>query len=379
MTFLSRTVAAVSLGCAALAASAQQDTINIAAVIATSGPASIYGAPAEKALRVLIDNLPNKQLAGRSVKLTVYDTEGNSTKAAQLFRRAAENDEAHIIFGPSTSGESLALIPIANQLKVPTISHGGAEAITKPVTPYMFALPPTDRLMVESLVEWIKQKGWKKVAVIYSMDGFGQSGGTIAQELVQSRGLELVGVETFAAQDTNMTPQLLRIRDKAPDAIIMWSANPGPTIVAKNAMEMGLKTPFFVSTANATLGFINQAGAAAEGIYAATLPIVAPDALADNDPRKPIFLRFNKLYKEKTGQPADQASGHGLDDITFLEEALKTIKGPVTRENLRAALETVKMCGSNGCRQVRPDDHRGLTREAIVVMQIKGGAFVAAK
>jgi len=378
---MKRLIARLAIGAmlplAALSASAQE-TLNISAILATSGPASIYGAPAEKALRLMVENLPNKSIAGHPVKLTVYDTEGNSTKAAQLFRRAVETDDAHIVFGPSTSGESLAIVPIANQMKVPTVSHGGAETITKPLTPYMFALPPTDRLMVESLIAEIKKKGWKRVAVMYSLDGFGQSGGNIAQELVPVSGLELVGVETFASQDTNMTPQLLRLRDKNPEAIILWSANPGPTIVAKNAMEMGLKTPFFVSTANATLGFINQTGAAADGIYAATLPIVAPEALADGDPRKSIFLRFNKQYMDKVGQPADQASGHGLDDILLLEAAMKNLQGPLTRDNLRAALETVKMCGSNGCRQMRPDDHRGLTKDAMVVMKIKGGKFVAA-
>lgn len=378
MNYLQRLSIGLAIHCAAVVAFAQ-DAVNVVAVYATSGPASIYGAPAEKALRMMIDNLPGKMIAGHPIKLTVYDTEGNSTKAAQLFRRAAESDEAHIVFGPSTSGESLAIAPIANQMKVPTISNGGAEGITRPVTPYMFAVGPTDRLMVEALIESIKQHNWSKVAVLYSMDGYGQSGGTISQELVKSSGLELVAVETFASQDTNMTPQLLRIRDKNPDAIILWSANPGPTIVAKSAMEMGLKTPFFVSTANATIGFINQTGAAAEGIYATTLPVVAPDALADGDPRKPIILKFNKQYMEKFGVPADQASGLGLDNFLLLEAAVKDIKGPVTRESMRAALESVKMCGANGCRQMRPDDHRGLTRDSIVMMQIKGATFVAAK
>jgi branched-chain amino acid transport system substrate-binding protein len=378
MKSLSRFALCAALGLAAAGSWAQQ-TLNVAAVLAISGPASIYGAPAEKALRLMIDNLPNRSIAGHPVKLTVYDTEGNSTKAVQLYRRAVENDEAHIIYGPSTSGESMAIVPLANQLKVPTVSHGGAEGITKPLTPYMFALPPTDRLMMESLIASIKQKGWKRVAVLYSLDGFGQSGGTIAQELVPASGLELAGVETFASQDTNMTPQLLRLRDKNPDAIILWSANPGPTIVAKNAMEMGLNKPFFVSTANATIGFINQTGAAANGIYAATLPIVAPEALADEDPRKPVFMKFNKQYMDKYGQPADQASGHGLDDILLLEAAMKNLKGPLTRDNLRAALESVKMCGSNGCRQTTPDDHRGLTKDAMVVMQIKDGKFTAVK
>ena len=375
MKLFTRLTLGLALLSAALTAFAEE-TVNVVALLALSGPASVYGVPAEKALRLMLDNLPNRSIDGRPIKLTVYDTEGNSTKAVQLFRRAADNDQAHIVFGPSTSGESVAVAPIANQLKLSMVSHGGAEAITKPVTPYVFALPPTDRLMIEALIEAIKQHGWKKVAVMYSQDGFGQSGGTIAQELVPASGLTLAGVESFAAGDTNMTAQLLRVRENNPDAIILWSSNPGPTIVAKNAVDIGLKKPIFVSTANATLGFIAQTGPAAEGIYASTLPIVAPGSLPDSDPPKPIFLRFNKQYFDKFGQAADQGSGHGLDDVLLLEAALKNVKGPLTRESLRNGLEGAKMCGSNGCRQIRPDDHRGLTRDALTVMQIRGGTFV---
>jgi len=189
-------VLGLALHCAAGLAWAQE-TINVVAIYATSGPASMYGSGAERALRLMIDSLPNKSIGNRPVKLTVYDTEGNSTKAAQLFRRAADNDNAHLIFGPSTSGESLAIAPIANQLKVPTISNGGAEAITKPATPYMFAVAPPDRLGVEAMIETLRQRNWRKVAVLSSQDGYGQSGGNIAQELVKAAGMELVAVESF--------------------------------------------------------------------------------------------------------------------------------------------------------------------------------------
>lgn len=376
---LIRSLLSVAATCCIGSVALAQDTINVVGIYALSGPASVYGAGAEKALRLMIDALPNKSINGKPVKLTIYDTEGNSTKAAQNLRRAVENDNAQIVFGPSTSGEALAIAPIANQLKVPVITNAGAEAVTKPVTPYMFATGPTDRLMVEAIVASMLRQGMKNIAIIYSQDGYGQSGGTISQELVKAAGLNVVVAETFAPQDTNMTAQLLRIRDKNPDAIIMWSSNPGPTIVAKNAKELGMKVPFFVSTANATIAFITQTGDAADGITATTLPVVAPEALADNDPRKAIIMRFAKLYGDKYGQPADQAAGLGLDNFLLLEGAVKSINGPVTRETVRAALESLKMCGANGCRQVRPDDHRGLTRDAVVMMKMLGGKFVLAQ
>ena len=377
MKIATRMALGLTLVCAAAAASAQE-TLNIVAILATSGPASIYGGPTEKGLRLSIDNLPNKSIAGRPVKLTVYDTEGNSTKAAQLYRRAVENDEAHVVIGPTTTGESLAILPIVNQLKVPTISGGSGEAITKPVTPYMFAMAVTDRLSAEAMVGGIKERGFKNVAVLHSLDALGQSGGNVAQELVKAAGLNVVMVETFGPQDTNMTPQLLRIREKNPDAIIVWSANPGPTIVVKNAAEMGLKKPIVLSVAQSSTAFVTQGGAAAEGVYIAAIPIVAPDVLLDNDPRKPIVTQFIKQYKDKYGQPPDQGAGHGLDAVLIVDAAAKSIKGPLTRESLRDAIEKVKMCGSNGCRQVRADDHRGITKDSVVMMQVRNGAFAAA-
>ena len=218
----------------------QQEPLRIGAILALSGPASVYGGPAERGLKVMLDQLPGKALAGHPVELTIFDTEGNSTKAVQLFRRLADNNEVHVVLGPSTSGESLAVVPVANQLQVSNLTFGGAEPITQPVTPNVFATSPTDRLVVELLLDVLQKRKQTRLALIYSQDGYGQSGGGIMQQQVTRFGIDLVAVETFSPQDTNMTPQLLRVRDKNPDAIVIWASNPGPPIVLKNAAEMGL-------------------------------------------------------------------------------------------------------------------------------------------
>src|SRR5262245_40778371 len=136
---LSRRSAAVVIGAAVAGLGGQafgqsREPLRIGAVLALSGSASVFGGPAEKGLRTMLDTLDSRALGGRPVVLTVYDSEGNSAKAVQLFRRLAENDKVHVVLGPSSSGESLALVPVANQMEVPTIMYGGAEAITQPVT-----------------------------------------------------------------------------------------------------------------------------------------------------------------------------------------------------------------------------------------------------
>ena len=365
------TAAALALGLSAHA----QDGLHIGAVLALSGPASVFGVPAEKGLRLMLED--NKTLAGRPVKLTIYDSEGSTTKAVQLLRRLVENDDVQVIIGPTTSGESLAAISVANQLKVPIISNGGAEAITNPVTPYVFGIVPTDRNVAGNILSVMQKRKISNVAMLYSLDGMGQSGANIVREIAPSFGVNVIASESFGSADTDVTPQLLRIREKKPDAIIVWSANPGPTIALKNAADIGIKTPFFLTFANASNWFLTQTGAAAEGVYVSSFPLVRPQVLPDKSPRKAPLLAFQKRYTERYGTTPDQSAGHSMDDFIILEEALKTIKGPVTRIGLRDAIEKVRMCGANGCRQLSDKDHRGLDNDALVMMQIKNGAWTA--
>src|SRR3569832_1630422 len=149
MTFspkIRRLLAGAAAVFAAMALHAQE-TIKIGAIFSTSGPGAFLGVPEERGARLKADEI-NKAggIGGRKVELVVYDSEGNTGKAAQLARRLIESDRVVAIIGPSSSGESLQVLPIANELKTPLIAHAGTEKMTSPVTPWVFNTPPTDRV-----------------------------------------------------------------------------------------------------------------------------------------------------------------------------------------------------------------------------------------
>lgn len=353
------------------------ETLHIGAAISTSGATGVWGQQFEKGLRMLIEQLPNGRLAGYPVKLTVYDTETNSTRTAQLFRRLAESDGVHVIVTGSNSGEGLAVVPLANELKVPTFNMGAAEAITSPVTPYVFGISPKDRIVVEHILSVAQKRKMTKIGLISSQDGFGQSGAGLAKELAASYGVQLVASETFSPQDTDMTPQLLRLKDAKPDAILIWAGNPGPTIIAKNAQAIGLKIPVVVSYASAQFLFIAQTGAASEGILTSAMKIIEPFSLPDRDPQKALLVKFVNDFKAKYGALPDQTAGHGTDLMAMLKASLEGTSGPLTRDRIRAGLEKVEVCAAAGCRKITPTEHRGLTKDAMALMQVKNGRWVA--
>ena len=354
------------------------EPVRVGAILALSGTSAIYGVPAANALRLLVSQLPNGELEGHRLDLVITDSEANSTKAVQLFRKLADQDSVDIIFGPTVSGESIAVVPVANQLKIPTISFAGAEPITKPVTPYMFSMGPSDRIVVNNTLGAMRERGYTKIALLNSLDAFGQSGGNIIKELSGSYGVTVVDAETFNVQDTDVSPQLMRIKAAKPDAMLIWAPNPGPSIALRNATAIGMPMQLFSGYSSASTTFASQTGAAAEGLLVPAYPILAPEVLPDSESRRAMLLQFNKDYRAKYGIAPDQTASHAIDAFLSLKYVLKHIKGPVTRQSLRDGFEEVRICGAIGCRKITPRDHRGLDQTALVLMQIKDGKWQAA-
>ena len=371
---------AVAFAACVVGTLAQAQTVRIGAIYSISGPGSFLGAPEDKVLRALADDANKKGgINGHKIELVIYDTEGNTGKAAQEFRRLATSDDVQVVFGPSSSGESLAVKDLANELKVPTIMHGGAEAITKPVTPYVFNTPPTDRISISGLLAHMKKMGITSVAMLSAADGFGQSGKNILNELAPQYGIKVVAQEEFNRTDADMTAQVLKAKSANPDAMLIWSALPAPVLVLRAAQSAGFNKPIFTSYGAGTNDLVAQSGGAAEGLYLYSLRMLAPDSVPASDPAKSAMTQLNNVYTAAYNVPAPVYAQHAYDAFIILEKALQTIKGPVTRDAIRDALEKVEVSGTNGYFRITPQNHSGLdsTSRSFVMLRSVKSKWVA--
>jgi branched-chain amino acid transport system substrate-binding protein len=355
-----------------------QEAIKIGALFSTSGPGAFLGVPEERGARLKVDEI-NKAggINGRKVELVVYDTEGNTGKAAQLARRLIDSDHVVAIIGPSSSGESLQVLPIANETKTPLIAHAGTEKMTNPVTPYVFNTPPTDRVVAAHLLSVFKKRGLTQIALLSAADGFGQSGANVVKELAPKYGVTIVRHEEFNRTDPDMTAQVLKAKDSPAQAMLVWSAFPAPTIIARNAAAVGYNKPMYNSFAAASKDLLVQAGPAAEGSFVSSMRLLAPETLKSNDPMRPAVMKIYNEYKAKYNEAPATFAAHSHDAMSLIEAAARKINGPVTRDNLRAALETVTLTGGNGIYHLSPTSH-GLDPESnsMVLLQAKGGQWV---
>ncbi|MBN8751512.1 MAG: ABC transporter substrate-binding protein, partial [Variovorax sp.] len=294
---LKTVAAAIAFGAASIATWAQQPPVKIAAVYAITGPVAPYGVPQQKAVQMRAEQINERGgWKGRKVEVIFYDTEGNGNKAVQLVRKAIETDKVDLILGPSTTGEALAVAPIANSSQVPMITHSGAQSVVDPATPYVFQTAQYDRVGVPVVLKEFQKKGFKKIALLSSTDGFGQSGLTLFKEMTPKYGMTLVN-EQLDRQDTDMTAQVLRAKQSNADVLLVWSTFPAPAIILRNAKAMGYGKPIYNSFAMASQEFLKQSGPASENTFVMTAAMLMPAALPDSHPNKSVIMKDYNTFQ----------------------------------------------------------------------------------
>lgn len=369
-------VAMAAAGVTALSVHAQQPPVKIAAVYAITGPVAPYGVPQQKAVQMRAEQINERGgWKGRKVEVVFYDTEGNGNKAVQLVRKAIETDKVDLILGPSTTGEALAVAPIANSSRVPMITHSGAQSVVDPATPYVFQTAQYDRVGVPVVLKEFQKKGFKKIALLTSTDGFGQSGLVLFKEMAPKYGMTLVN-EQFDRQDTDMTAQVLRARQANADVLMVWSTFPAPAIILRNAKAMGYPKPIYNSFAMASQEFLKQSGASSENTFVMAAAMLLPAALPDAHPNKAVIMKDYGTFQARFKEAPNPSAQHAMDAMTIVDVAVGRISGAIDRESLRDAIEKTELPGANGLFKFSSTVH-GVSDEdpPIVFLKVVNNAF----
>ena len=355
------------------------DTIKIGGLFSVTGPPAFLGEPERNTAKMVVDSI-NKAggIKGQKLELVVYDTAGDATKAVQMATKLIKDDKVIAIIGPSTTGESMAVIPVAEKEKVPLISCAAGSKITDPAKRYVFKTAQNDGLAVAKIYEFLQRQKQNKVAILTVSDGFGASGREQLKALAGKYGMQLVVDETYGPKDTDMTSQLTKIRASQAQVLIVWGTNPGPAVIAKNAKQLGLKLPLYMSHGVSSKKFIALAGDAAEGVRLPSGKVIVSDVLPKNDPQKGSLMAYVKDYQNHYKVEGDHFGGHAWDAVMLVKSAIE--RGGATTEGIRNALEKIKdFHGIGGTFSFSAHDHAGLSKDAFVMVEIKNKDWVLAK
>jgi len=351
------------------------DPIKIGSVLSVTGPAAFLGDPELKTLQQYVEEINKKGgVLGRQLELVHYDDGSDANKANGFAKRLIDDDKVDILVGGTTTGATMSMTPLVEKAGVPFISLAGAVVIVEPVKKWVFKTPHTDRMAAEKVFEDMKKRGLTKVALLSENSGFGQSGRKETQGMAAKMGITLVADETYGPKDTDMSPQLTKIKNTpAVQALFVFGLGQGPAIVNKNARQLGVTLPIYHAHGVASEEFIKLSGAAAEGIRLPAAALLVADKLPAKDPQKAVVVTYSKAYRERYKEDVSTFGGHAYDGLMLAVDAIKRAGG-TDKAKVRDAIEATKgYIGTGGKVTMSPTDHMGLDLSAFRMLEVKNG------
>jgi branched-chain amino acid transport system substrate-binding protein len=390
-------VSLLILGSFLKASGAEKEPYSVGAVFSVTGAASFLGEP-ERNTAKMIEEWVNAAggIKGHPLKVMVEDTKSDESQAVLSVRKLLEKDKVIAIVGPSTTGESMAVVPIMEKAQTPLISCAAALSIVTPKdemdrilaaktfempkkqNKWIFKTPQADTSAVETIYDYMKKKGISKIAIITVTVGFGDAGRKELKRVAPTYGISIVADELYGPKDSDMTAQLTKIKGTDAQAVVNWSVGPPQVIVTKNWKQIDMKIPLYQSHGFGSKRNIELAGGAAEGVFCPLGRLVVAEKIRADHPQKPVIMKYKTEYEKRFKTDVSTFGGHAYDAIYMVADALKAVG--TNKGKIRDYLETKikNWPGTGGVFNMSPEDHTGLKKDAFEMIVVKNGDWAFA-
>lgn len=385
------------LGSFSQVSGAEKTPYPVGAVFSITGGASFLGEPERNTVKMVEEWInAGGGIQGHPLKVIVEDTKSDEAQAVLAVRKLLEKDKAVAIIGPSTTGESMAAVPIMEKAKTPLVSCAAALSIVTPKEeldrilaaktfempkkqdPWIFKTAQTDTSAIEAIYDHMKKKGISKVAIITVTAGFGDFGRQELKRVAPSYGITIVADERYGPKDSDMTAQLTKIKGTDTQALINWSIGPPQVIVTKNWKQLDMKIPLYQSHGFGSKRNIELAAGAAEGVLCPLGHVMVAEKVKADHPQKAVIMKYKTEYEKRFKTDVSSFGGYAHDALYLVADALKSVGSD--KAKIRDYLETkVKNWpGVSGIFNLSPQDHTGLGQDAFVMILVKNNDWTFA-
>jgi branched-chain amino acid transport system substrate-binding protein len=377
-----RALAGIAVGLGALsAAGAWAADLKVGFITSMSGPVSSLGIPYDKGMKAALAY--KAEVGGRKVQVIQLDDASDPSTAARNARKLIEEDKVDVIIGTAGAPGSLAIAGVARETKTPLISIANADLAGEEGA-WMVTLPQPAPLMMNAMVEKMKQAGVKTVAYIGYSDAWGDLVYNALMKSTPSAGITVVSNERYARSDSSVAGQVLKIVALRPDAVITGASGTPGALPYLALAERGYKGKIYGMHSLINPDFIRVGGPSVEGLLAPTGPVVVAEQLPDGNPMKKISMDFRAAYQKANGAPpTDTFSAYSFDAwLIYLDAAQRALASktepgtPQFRLALRDAIVSTKeLVGTHSVYNFKPTDRYGSDDRSRVVVKLDKGQW----
>lgn len=306
---------------------------------------------------------------GVMLEPVLLDDKNDTTEAALVAQRFAEDDRIVAVVGHMTSSATLAALPIYKEVNMPVI---GTTPNSADIVYENFI-----RLCLVSTVQGpqvgalaVNNLGAKKLAILYANDDFGIGMRDNLVPVVEKLGAEVVLTEPYAAGvDKDFSVLLSKVlKSDAEVVLILGVYTEGSLIVSQAATMGGFEDIKFVGdTSFVHQTFLDRVGGSPlEGnVYIA----------AGYNPfgTRPAHQEFLKKLAEVSDEISSESQIYAYDAVKIIAEALKA---GATRETLASVIKSMTFTDLATDDNVTFTEMGNRTQVGMDVLTVKDGEYV---
>ena len=213
------------------------------------------------------DEINDAQLTPPRIRFILEDNKSTTEGAIAAYNKLIHEDGVVALLGPATSTLTGAAFPVAEENQTVAIAPTSASEGLSALGDFVFRVNLTVEKLIPHGVRVTQEKlGYQRAALIVdTLDAFSRSANDVYTETLAEIGVKLLTTETFSTLDEDLRPQLTRIRDLNPEAVLVAANSFDQPAILMQGREVGIpdEVPFIVPLMG--VGEVQHAGAAANG------------------------------------------------------------------------------------------------------------------
>ena len=343
-------------------------TVKIGVFLSLTGATASYGTSALNAIKLATEDANRGGgVNGRPIELVVEDDHSSTQEVPAIVTKLIKQDQVEALLAEPVSTRAMAAAPIAQANQVVMISSASVKPELTAQGDYIFRACFISSTEGDALAKFAAgdlkartaaiildaQNDYAVVLANFFSESFAKHAGTI------------VGKQTYAAGDTDITAQLTAIRAAKPDVIFAPGFYTTAPLVVRTVKQLGIKSTLIGSDGWDSPSLLAGGTEPFDGVYFANHFWIGN--------KTPLVRQFVADYQRKYDAKPDALAATAYDAARILFKAFNRAKSS-ERSAVRDALAATKdFPGVTG--QITLDANRNAQVPVYILRIDKNGRF----
>ena len=343
-------------------------TVKIGVFLSLTGATASYGTSALNAIKLATEDANRGGgVNGRPIELVVEDDHSSTQEVPAIVTKLIKQDQVEALLAEPVSTRAMAAAPIAQANQVAMISSASVKPELTAQGDYIFRACFISSTEGDALAKFAAGdlKARTAAIILDAQNDYAVVLANFFSESFAKRAGTIVGKQTYAAGDTDITKQLTAIRAAKPDVIFAPGFYTTAPLVVRTVKQLGIKSTLIGSDGWDSPSLLAGGAEPFDGVYFANHFWIGN--------KTPLVRQFVADYQRKYDAKPDALAATAYDAARMLFKAFNRAKSS-ERSAVRDALAATKdFPGVTG--QITLDANRNAQVPVYILRIDKNGRF----